>query len=71
MICFVANEQIGGMPFANVICQEEEERLLLMKDEVNPLREISPTSQLSQSSEEPNNPPSVKDIRRDEPMLGF
>ena len=34
------------------------------------MREMSPVSQLSQSSETINDP-SVKDIRRDEPMLGF
>jgi hypothetical protein len=33
---------------------------------------MSPTSQLSQSTDRTNTPPpSVKDIRRDEPMLGF
>ncbi len=64
------NEEMGRAPFPAVVRQEQE-KTLLIKPEPNPLREmLSPTSQLSQSSERTNTP-SVKDIRRDEPMLGF
>ena len=34
------------------------------------MRDMSPVSQLSQSPEG-SKTPSIKDIRRDEPMLGF
>ncbi len=61
---------MGRTPFPTVIRQEQE-KTILIKNENNPLlREMSPTSQLSQSSERSSSPP-IKDIRRDEPMLGF
>jgi hypothetical protein len=63
------NEEIGRTPFPTVMRQEQEKSLLI-KNENNSLREMSPTSQLSQSTDRTNTP-SVKDIRRDEPMLGF
>jgi hypothetical protein len=53
-----------------MVVRQEQEKSLLIKNENNPLREMSPTSQLSQSTERTNTP-SIKDIRRDEPMLGF
>ena len=68
-IYFVDHEEMEDMAFANVI-REEEQANVSMKSDVLPLREASPVSQLSQSTER-TNPPSVKDIRRDEPMLGF
>ena len=41
------------------------------ENDLNTLREMSPISQLSQSTDRTNTPPSIKDIQRDEPMLGF
>ncbi|CAF3502703.1 unnamed protein product [Rotaria socialis] len=63
------NEDIGKIPFPTVIRQEPE-MIAIINNENSPPREMSPTSQLSQSSSRTNTP-SVKDIRRDEPMLGF
>ncbi|CAF4330014.1 unnamed protein product, partial [Adineta steineri] len=63
------NEDIERLPFPTVIRQEQE-KPLLNKSELNSFREMSPVSQLSQSSHR-SNTPSEKDIHRDEPMLGF
>jgi hypothetical protein len=52
------------------VIRQEQEKPSSSKKETTPVREMSPTSQLSQSSEE-TTIPSIKDIRRDEPMLGF
>jgi hypothetical protein len=69
-LIYLDNEEIGRIPFPTVIRQEQE-KILLIKNENNPLRDMSPTSQLSQSTDRTNTPASIKDIRRDEPMLGF
>jgi hypothetical protein len=47
---------------------KSDKKMLLIKNENNPMREISPTSQLSQSSER-RNPHSIKDIRKDEQSM--
>ncbi len=51
--------------------RQEPEKTLLSKSEMNTFREMSPVSQLSQSTTDRTNTSSVKDIQRDEPMLGF
>lgn len=66
----IDNEEIGRAPFPTVVRQEQD-KISLIKNENNLVREMSPTSQLSQSTDETTNTPSNKDIRRDEPMLGF
>ncbi|CAF3151561.1 unnamed protein product [Rotaria sp. Silwood2] len=63
------NEEIGRIPFPTVIRQELE-KMSVITNENSPPREISPTSQLFQSTTRTNTP-SVKDIHRDEPILGF
>jgi hypothetical protein len=60
---------VSRIPFPTVIGQEQQ-KPLLNKNELVPFREMSPISQLSQSTDRTNTPP-VKDIQRDEPMLGF
>ncbi len=64
------NEEIARIPFPIVIRQEPE-KALQSKSEINTFREMSPVSQLSQSTTDRTNISSVKDIQRDEPMLGF
>jgi hypothetical protein len=65
------NEEIGRAPFPTVIRQEREKSVVMKTEPNNALRDMSPVSQLSQSIEESQTTPSTKDIRRDEPMLGF
>ncbi|CAF5022266.1 unnamed protein product, partial [Rotaria sp. Silwood1] len=62
-------EETIEIPYPNVIRQEIENPPS-NKYENNPGRDSSPTSQLSQSTQRTNTP-SLKDIQRDEPMLGF
>ena len=63
------NEDMGRIPYPTVIRQEQE-KPTVTRNELTSFREMSPVSQLSQSRDG-SETPSVKDIQRDEPMLGF
>ncbi|CAF1148393.1 unnamed protein product [Adineta ricciae] len=64
------NEDMGRIPYPTVIRQEQE-KPIVNRNELSSFREMSPISQLSQSRDGGSETPSVKDIQRDEPMLGF
>lgn len=57
---YLENEEISKILFPTVICQESE-NLSSMKYENNVPRDMSPTSELSQSTQR-SNTPSNKDI---------
>ena len=64
------NEDMGRVPYPTVIRQEQE-KPIVTRNELTSFREMSPISQLSRSRDGESETPSVKDIQRDEPMLGF
>lgn len=62
-------EEMGRISYP-IVARQESEKVKIIKNENNSPRDMSPSSQLSQSTARTNTP-SVKDIQRDEPMLGF